>query len=30
MSRLEIIKAGVLAVMVFIAWRIYIDTNRTL
>ena len=29
MSMLEIINAGVLAVMVFIAWRIYIDTNRT-
>jgi len=30
MSMLEIINAGILAVMVFIAWRIYVDTNRTL
>ena len=30
MNMLEIINAGILAVMVFIAWRIYIDTNRTL
>ena len=30
MNMLEIINAGILAVMVFIAWRIYVDTNRTL
>jgi len=28
MSMLEIINAGILAVMVFIAWRVFIDTNR--